>query len=277
MSFIMLTAKNRITEAREDTLVNKAENESLESLSLLYSLPWVREISFLRQQDFLKTVLYSVRGTFTGFFSAVRSFYYDREIAKSGAVLAGGGLTTLPRITHADITAGYHERFIEFNDGSTKRIYYIMHAVTGHVYLCPVRSKYTSKPPTTGFISGSFRLLPWIMHERQHAKRNLILGSNLKRPCEVILELDSDLYDNPYSYLRENGNVRTNDPYGAHLLSLFDNDPATPSNGNQTTGPYPLYFAGGGAGGMTTALLKDLLASGIKLSINSKKYDNSPF
>ena len=273
----MLTSTNSLSEARNDTLISEVENDQLELLSLFYGVPWLRELSQQAQRKLLRTIVYSARGTYTAFFSAIRAFYYDREIVKSNAVLVGGDLSTLPRITHADITSGYSERLVEFVTSTSSNIYYITHATTGQAYLCPVQSAQTTKPPALNtFTTGTLRVLVFTMHERQPTA-NLFKSLTLKKPCEVIIEVDSEVYEIPSAYLRENGNARTNDPFGGHLLSLFDNDPLTPSNGNQTTGAYPLYFAGDGVNNTTRSLFDHLLASGIKLTMKAKKYDNSPF
>lgn len=273
----MLTSTNRLTQARDDILISEASSDSLELLSLLYGVPWLRELSESAQRKLLRTVVYSVRGTYTAFFSAIRAFYYDREIVKSNAVLVGGDLSTLPRITHADITSGYSERLVEFVTSTYSNIYYITHATAGQAYLCPVKSSQTTQPPALNTLTtGTLRVLAFTMHERQPSA-NFPMSTNLKKPCEVIIEVDSEVYEIPSTYLRENGNARTNDPFGGHLLSLFDNDPTTPSNGNQTTGAYPLYFAGDGVNNATRSLFDHLLASGIKLTMKAKKYDNSPF
>ena len=89
----------------------------------------------------------------------------------------------------------------------------------------------------------------------------------------IIDMITPDAMITPPSYWRENADARTNDPLGAHILDLFGSTESE-RNGNQDTGPYPLYFTGQDYGPSIRALFSDLLAAGVELRMRLKRTFN---
>lgn len=272
----MLSSESRAREARRDTQVHLAPEQSLKVLSRLYGLPWVtgENIPLESQRSFIHSTLYSARGTYTALFSSVRALFSYAEIQEEltlTRVILGAPALFLEGPALSDSWAG--DRFIELKQGESRCIFRsTFRTNTGRVYLSPFNvsshtghfealSKYTNGTVTA-------TLLPFRLEEPQPSA---LTGAPVERPCEVILELDEEaLVDIPPSYYREDGDARTSDPQGLHLMSL--NDPALPQSGDTQSGPFPLYYPSESAvSEFLRALFDNLLAAGVRLTARRRR------
>ena len=267
---------SRLREARQDTQIQLAPEDSLLSLSRMYSLPWLKSenVTLEAQRAFLQAVFYGARGTYSGVFSAVRALFSYAEIELTninyssnvlGSTLSGNGL---------DESWG-PDRFIEITheDGSQK-IYRSVSwdGVNNQIILSTVEpmSHTAAKRfflPITSQETITARLLPFRLleiHPRSSGQ------SDIERPCEIILEIDQTaLVEVPPSYYRDNGNARTTDPQGLQVMDLFDTN--SPDSGTPN-GPFPLYYDADDAVSEYLRLLLDqLVAAGIKFTARRRR------
>ena len=272
----MLSKKSRAREARQDTQVHLATEQSLKSLSRLYGLPWVtgENIPLESQRAFIHSTLYSARGTYTALFSSVRAlFSYAETTENLTLTILSTGATAL-YIEGAPLSETWAgDRFIELKQGDTRLIFRSTHRTSaGRVYLSPFKvSSHTDHLEASLSLSNGAveaTLLPFRIEEPQPSR---VTGAPVERPCEVILELDEDaLVDIPPHYLRVGGNVRTSDPQGGHIMDL--NDPSIPDSGNTQTGPFPLYYPDESAvSEFLRALFDNLLAAGVRLTARRRR------
>ena len=269
---MLLNEHNRIDLARNDTLITRASGLSLRDLSSLYGIPWIQgDLTEPEQHHFLKNTAYTPRGTFSAFFNSIRAYFYKHEIVlEDASVLKGSSTTT---ISHTSITAGYDTRIIEIINGSRKTIHKVLNASTGTMTISRAENTAQGQIDTANGVI--IRVLPFELFEILPAST---LELEESRPCEVIIELDSAFQNVPPTYLREDGNARTNDPFGGHILDLFDNDLSIPSAGNQINGPYPLYLDGeGDINTQLKNLFQNLLPASIRLTVRTRTFTDTPF
>jgi len=272
----MLFEESRAREARRDTQVNLAPEHSLKGLSRLYGLPWVtgENIPLESQRRFMQATLYGARGTYIGLFSSVRALFSYAETTENAVLtLLSGGLSGLYIEGLGVGEAWGRDRFVELNQGDARCIFRSTHRTAGgRVYLSPFRtySHTGDLEAFEKFTDGSLKatLLPFRIEEPQPQR---IRGARVERPCEVILEIDEEALVNiPPSYYREEGDARTSDPQGLHLMSLIT--PSIPDSGNTQTGPFPLYYPDESAvSDFLKSLFDNLLAAGVRLSARRRR------
>jgi len=269
--FILLLEKTRIYQSRDDTILSIAPEESLRSLSSLYSLKWFdsENIPASSQRAFLRQTVYGARGTYTGFFASIRSFFKHSEIILENVTLNQDDLSL--SITHTDFDLSWaQDRFIEVERASgalevhrgilfsNNTIFLSQHRVASH----------------TGDNEGGqsaeivrCTLLPFRLLEPQPNAKHA--NASLAKQCTVILEVSSRaVLEVPPSYYRENGDARSSDPQGLQMRSLTE-----PDYGANTAEPYPLYYPSDtSTSEYVRILFNSLLASGIFLEFKIKDY-----
>jgi hypothetical protein len=268
----MLLDRTRIYEVRDDTLLNQASEEPLKSLSAMYSLQWFdsENIPASSQKDFLHHTVYGARGTYTGFFSSIRSFFKHAEITVGNVLFNQNDITMSVTSTEFD-SAWAQDRFIEVKRASgavqmhrgisisNNTIFLSEHRVASH----------------TGDLEGGIdseivecTLLPFRLIEPNPASKHS--NTTLAKKCTVILELSSEAtLPVPPSYYRENGDARTTDPQGLQIRTLSE-----PNYGINAMEPFPLYYPSEiGTSEYVRKLFHSLLASGVHLEFVIKDYN----
>lgn len=150
---------------------------------------------------------------------------------------------------------------------------------SAHVDLVPTASSYfaaanfTSGPGAVQEVTGATAvILPFVLAEPGPG----VLGERGRpfgMPCHVEVLLDTEALSVPPSYLNDPaGSERGDVPPGALLLDLFNLAGAVPApspDGNQTTGPHPLYLPDGGQRRSMELLLKQLLVAGVGVRVRA--------
>ena len=279
----MLTPPNRMSEARAATLTPTASGADLASLSDLYGLPLPR---FARGQDaiiraVLRATLYSARGTYPATLATLRELYRPYEISLEGAELSAD--TSAALITHPDIEAGWAQRWLIWEaEGEPAALYLVQSATTGEATLERARTLHHTAPPAelSEPLTGRASLVPWRASEPTAAPGDT-RAPLVDNPAALVLDTEAPRSDIPPSYYHEGDDpteTASGEPYGLQALDLFDGDPAIPSLGDQTLGPFPLYYPGAGVDSTTRALLDRLLAAGVRLIMSLNDTDStSPF
>lgn len=259
----MLHNESSLRLARNDTLIDKAPEDSLRTLSNMYSLRWIdsSRITLNAQRAFLKSTVYGARGTYTGFFSSVRSFFSYAEIEVNNVTFSQDDISLTIEST-AFNSSWSKDRFIEVIRANGEKELHRSFSFSGNTIFLSI-SRTASH---LGYVEGgsiieivSVKLLPFRLSEPQPAIRK---GTFLEKPCTVVLELSDDAtLPLPPSYYRENGEVRTTDPQGLQIRSLNE-----PSNPNSNYDPFPLYYPGEGEiSEYIRTKFSDLLNAGIYL------------
>lgn len=260
----MQREQSHLREARLDTLAHRAPDDLIDSLSGLYALsaPHIPRDS---QREFNHASVYSVRGSYTHLISALSAIFDHLTEEAAGATLTPAAA---PYLTSPDISANWgDERLISFNGNLYQSISY--DSGTSRLYLSPALSLGITPAPRSGSpTTATAQLLPFTISEPQP---DSLLGAQVSARCEVIVDIISSQLDLvPPSYLRDLASARTSDPPGAHILNIYS---ATESEriGDQSTGPYPLYFPSLDFDRETRALFDSLLASGVRLSMRIRR------
>lgn len=274
----MLTPPNRVAQARASTLIAAAEGGDLAELSDLYGLLWARLAQTdAQQRAILRATLYSARGTYPATLSTLRELYRPLEIRLEGATRNG------EKLEHPDITPAWAGRWVFWEEaGAPRALFVVQSATDGEATLETARTLHHTAPgvglsftPTEGAAS----LAPWTAREPCPGWGDEA-APNLDKPATLIINTEAPRVDVPPSYYHEGDDpteTASGEPYGHHTLDLFDGDPLTPSLGDQTLGPYPLYFPGAGVDSTARALLDQLLAAGVRLEMNLSQDGDSPF
>lgn len=265
----MLRNSSHIREARSDTQIHRAPKDYLERLATLYGLPLLATlVPHASQRAFIHEALYSVRGSYTALINQL-SGLFKHLIEETTATLTPA---SAPYLTSPDITAAWgEERLIRVSDA----LYHSTHydSATSRLYLSPARSLAITGAPTSGSAqSVDVELLPFVIREPQPSTLKAQRGRTQEAPCVVIIDMISPETEiTPPSYLRENADARTNDPFGAHVLDLFS---STESERNGGQPPYPLYFTGSDFGPSIRSLFSGLLAAGVELRMRLRRTFN---
>ncbi len=268
----MLRDQSHVREARSDTLIHRSPRDYIETLATLYGLPLqATETPYASQSAFIHQALYSVRGSYTSLITQLAALFQEHITTASGATLTPA---PAPYLTSSSITAAWgEERLIRVSDA----LYHSTHydSSTSRLYLSPAQSLAISGAPTSGSAQTlDLELLPFTIREPQPSQIKAQRGRTQEAQCVVIIDMITpDAMITPPSYWRENADARTNDPLGAHILDLFSSTESE-RNGNQDTGPYPLYFTGQDYGPSIRSLFSDLLASGVELRMRLKRTFN---
>jgi hypothetical protein len=266
----MLHSESSLRLARNDTLLDKAPEESLRTLSNMYALRWIdsSRITLEAQRAFLKSTVYGARGTYSGFFSSVRSFFSYAEIEVNNVTFSQDDVSLSIESTEFDVSWS-KDRFIEITRASGKKELHRSFALSGNT----ISLSLNRTASHLGDIEGgntietvSVTLLPFRLTEPQPAFRK---NTFLEKPCTVILELSEDAtIPLPVSYYRENGDARTTDPQGLHIRSLSE-----PSYPNTSYDPYPLYYYGEGEiSEYIRTKFSDLLNAGVHLEFYRRSF-----
>jgi len=254
--------KNHITLARDDTLAHRAPDDILAALSALYSLA-IPNIPPDSQRAFNQVALYGVRGSYPFILSAVEALLSHLATTVSATLTPH----TNPYLTAPEIDDSWSDRLIRFEGQLYHSLNYDSN--TSRLYLTTARAQNITPAPQAGAVqAGAASLLPFTISEPQP---DSLLGANVKAPCEVIIDVIApSLQLAPPSYLRSGGDPRTNDLYGAHIMDIYS-PTENEREGDQTTGPYPLYLPGDEFDTQTRALLEALLAAGVRLSMRLQR------
>lgn len=260
--------ENRIKEARADTLINQAPEAG--QLALLYSIPIDQTtLDNATKQDFLKTVLYSARGTYTMLLSALRAFYKSSELSlENGSIIVSNDQVYF---SHSQLTSAWgQDRLIELSYNNES---FICHALredvaNNRIELNTAQSTLFKAAPFESINHVNVKLLPFRIQERQPSSFNETGPSEL---CTILVDLiQPQVVEVPPTYFREADNARTSDPFGGHVLDLFDSQNVN-RLGNQVTGPYPLYYDGDSVSSNVLKLFKLFLAAGVHIMIRRRR------
>ena len=253
--------------ARQATQIHAAEGADLQALSNMFGLPWIAQsIDENTQRAFLTATTYSAKGSPAALFRTLRAIFQRHERTLTSATLTPnpqGATISHPELTDEDAGA-----WVEWtpNDGTPAQIYHARAAQTGAVLTTPARTTWHQQPPLSGAqTTGVLKVLAFTISEPAPAN-SAEAARRVSRPCEVIINTTADTLDTPPTYLRELDTPRIPpEPDGGHIMDLFDGNPDT-SRGDQTLGPYPLYFPSDGQTSLSSTL-EGLLAAGVRLRI----------
>ena len=119
---------------------------------------------------------------------------------------------------------------------------------------------YSEAAPNGVELDGNF----WVPAKGGQAPAGIKVG----RSCLLEMYIDDTLHASPATYLMDpkGDALPAGHPYGGHHMDLFD--PSTPHAGDQTTGPFPIYFAEGEGSTQLTEIFDPLLAAGIHLTVH---------
>jgi hypothetical protein len=269
--------------ALRDTLLTFAQSGALERLSALYAIPKPAQVSDTAWRLALRAAALGSRGTaanvhdfLEGYFSdAAQSFGVTLNPASPQTLTwaSGGAGSFSPSLVGRFVR-------VEFVPASASTplpgqrwetvsaLFYVVSAAAGltpaTVELCPLRAGIWE---ACNFAAGA-----WAVHPDHTAATASFLAFSWREPtpgwmgegsarvldttgtpCLVEVLTGEDLEaDFPASYLLEPAGVDRASidplmPYGSQLMDLFNtegNDPPTPVNGNQDSGPFPLYLGG---------------------------------
>jgi len=268
----MLRDQSHLREARSDTLIHRSPKDYLETLATLYGLPLkATEEPHSSQSAFIHQAVYSVRGSYTSLISQLSALFSEHIVKIQGATLTP---STSPYLTSSSITAAWgEERLIRVSGALYHSTHYDSN--TSRLYLSPAKSLAISGAPTQGLAQTlDLELLPFTIREPQPAQIKAIRGRVQEAQCTVIIDMITPQTQlSPPTYFRENGDLRTSDPFGGHILDLFSSNEAH-RIGNQNTGPYPFYFTASDFGPSIKSLFSDLLASGVELRMRLSRTFN---
>lgn len=256
----MTLTLSRTEAARRDTLHHRAEGRALDLLSeRLYGL--LRPANYPRDAwaRMLTALIYQPRGTFRSVFAVFDALFspWASLVLLEGVTISATGSFTSTAITTAH--AGRWAWFTEDDTGARFLVWVTLAFAGSGGYVSTVRNGYWDAWDTER--TGTLSFLPF---------------SILERDCEVIVGLDAELLSAPPTYLQETGGARpSGEPFGGHLLNLFDLDPATLDYGDQDRGPFPLYLTGSEVGGLFGAVARVLLPAGVRLTVQSVVFADS--
>jgi hypothetical protein len=160
-------------------------------------------------------------------------------------------------ITDSRLNASYAQRYARFTESSTQKetIVWIEDATAGSATLCPLSSSYFK---TIEDGQGTLEILPFVLFERRNV---------------LYFYLDVEMVSPPPTFLQESGGARpASQPFGGHLLNLFDLNSETLDYGDQVNGPFPLYLDSIEISGVLKHVLPKLLRAGVKFEAQAKSW-----
>lgn len=248
----MIRTLSQTESARRDTIFTRADGYAIDRISALL-LGVTRPHTYPRDAwaEMLKAFVYQPRGTFRCLFAVLDALFrpWADLTELEGVSIATNGL-----FSHANVTGAHGGRWAWFTSDTTseRRLVYVATASTGYATLSLIDNGYWQA--WSGTDTGSIRFLPFVMTESD---------------CLVTVYLDSELMSAPPTYLQSpDGSARpTGQPYGGHLLNLFDLDPETLDYGDQINGPFPLYLTGEETAGLVGHLMRRLLVAGVHMVV----------
>lgn len=247
----MIRTISQTESARRDTLISRAADVALDRISSrLFGLS--RPANYPRDawRRMLVALAYQPRGTLRTLFGVLDALFspWSALVKLDGLTVAEDGT-----FNSADIETAHVGRFAWWYDeqGGERRLVFVEYAdegVSGRI--STVTSGYASAWSGTG--TGRLEFLPFVLAESD---------------CKVTLWLDAELLSAPPTYLQSpDGSERPVDqPFGGHLLNLFDLDPETLDYGDQERGPFPLYLTGDEVGGLIGHVMRCLLVAGVQI------------
>lgn len=256
----MIRTLSQTESARRDTVFTRADGLAIDRLSArLLGIARPDTYSRAAWANVLAAFVYQPRGTFRCLFAVLDALFrpWSDLTTLEGLSIASSGL-----FTHVDITAAHNGRWAWFTSDatSTQTLVFVTSASAGSASLSTIESGYWRA--WAGTDTGTLRFLPFMLTEDR---------------CLVTLYLDAELLSAPPTYLQSpDGSARpVGQPYGGHLLNLFDLDPATLDYGDQINGPFPLYLTGDESSGVIGHIMRRLLAAGVHMVVKTADFDDA--
>lgn len=251
----MIRTLSQIESARRDTIITRASDAALDKLAKYYYLSRPSAYPLAAWREVLAHVVYQPRGTYRVLFHALNALFspWRDSVQLTVDIDAAGGFT------HADLTStAYAHRWVRING----KYYWIDSVDTGTTtaQLAKHRSEYwDSWAEAAAGVSVSW--LPFYI---------------IELPAKIEIYLDVELLAVPPTYAQPAGAARpATQPHGGHLLNLLDLDPATLDYGDQARGPFPLYLAGDEVGGILGDLLRQIIPSGVEVTLAGTRWGDA--
>lgn len=249
---------SHVEQVRDEIHVHRATGSALNRLSKFYGFDRPLFIKDQYWREALRNAVYSAKGT-RGVLNAFLEALFGEYTAFASYTFEVINANTL-RWTGSNLNlCNLDNRYVNINN---KR-YFITHHSNNIVYLAST----STTDWRAGDLSGdevTLQVLPYLIEEHSG---------------EVKLIIDNGLFIVPPTYLREDAEARTTDPFGGHIMDFFSDDVSERFN-SPLAGEYPAYPA---------YLLLDIfferffevinqvLSASIKLTVVSKQWcENAP-
>lgn len=248
----MIRMLSQTEEARRDTVFTRADGVALDRLSsrlLGISRPHTYPIE--AWANVLQAFVYQPRGTFRCLFEVLDALFrpWTDLTEVEGVSIALDG--TFSSANVGERHCGRWAWFVSDTD-SSRTLVYLESAIGGSARISTVKSGYWNEWAKAD--TGALTFLPFVLTERD---------------CLITLWLDAELAGAPPSYLQTpDGSQRpASQPFGGHLLNLFDLDADTLDYGDQVNGPFPLYLTGESTAGLIGHLMRRILVAGVHMVV----------
>ena len=240
----MLSPLNRGEQVIRETLLLKAQGADFIRLCHHYGFDRPRYIDLESWRRALHQVLHSARGTPGPIFKFLEEVF-SAWIQGPGRYTATASAVNI--IANSDFDCRHEARFVRINGILHRTSYLRGSSFPGELVLYPIDTTLFSKAQFTPGETLTVDFLPFDIDERDAKYRIL---------------LDGGIFTIPGSYFRENGEERTTDPFGMHLMDFFS-DVFTERFANVTDGPHPIYLDAKEFGSLFFNSLNLILAAGI--------------
>ena len=247
----MLSPISRISEAFRETLLHKAKGTAFNRLVAWYGFKKPRYIEERYWREATLHSIFSARGTPRPVFSFLEHVFgewtdtqstYENVLAVSSYIIDITGATCTLEGRYCRI------------DGEMHRISHLNS--NGHLVLHAVDTMMFKGASLTAGSTYTVKVLPFDVEEYD---------------CEYRVILDSGVLQFPRTYLREDGEVRTTDPYGGHIMDFFSSV-FSERYGNQITGAYPIYLGADEFASLFFESFEMMLASGIDGKVTNQEW-----
>lgn len=248
----MLTHVSRAEQARNDTLIHKAEGLALNRLSDYYGFERPEIVKDADWQNALRAAVFGAKGTMgvlndfleNMFAEYINYATYEVEVVDHSTI----------RYTGAEAICNFEARYVKING----QRHFTTYSDGDLLHLSLVDTTYWSKINLTDLVGETIEMqvLPYILEEHSGV---------------VKLIIDAGLFVIPPTYLREDGEARQNEPYGGHLMDLFSSN-ASEVYGNQVTGAFPAYLIVEEFFGSFFPVIQNVLANSIRLEVDSRTW-----
>lgn len=260
----MIHTLSQIESARRDTVFTRADGYAIDRLSTrLLDVPRPHTYPRDAWAKMLEAFVYQPRGTFRCVFGVLDALFSPWA---KGVVLSGVSIDANGFFNHAELTNTYAGRWAWFTSDNVdvaERLVFVRYTnetttPTPLGVLSTIDTAYWEA--WSGTDTGTLRFLPFMLVESD---------------CLITLYLDAALVSAPPTYLQSpDGSARPqSQPYGGHLLNLFDLDPLTLDYGDQINGPFPLYLTGEDTAGIVGHLMRKLLVAGVQMVVRLADFD----
>lgn len=246
----MLTHASRAEQARNDTLIHRAQGQALNRLSDFYGLERPAIVKEPYWQDALRQAVYGARGTMGVFNSFLESSLnefityatFDIEVVDYRTV----------RYTGDQAICNLEGRYVNING----RRYFTAHSSGDTLRLSTVNTTYWTAVDLTASIGSTLQMqvLPYVLEEYAGV---------------VKIIIDAGLFTIPPTYLRSNAEARGSEPNGGHIMDLFSTS-TSEQYGDQVNGAYPAYLIVEEFFGNFLPVIQKVLAASIQLRIESR-------